>query len=129
MEVVQNLVKTTLVEIEKILTTRTVIGDPITLEGTTLIPLVSIGFGFGAGGGEGRGESKQKGEGAVGGTGGGAWVKPIGVVIIDKNGVRIEPTKGGLTGVIEKAGDTIPRMVEKCVETFMAKREESKKEG
>ena len=42
MEVVQNLVKTTLVEIEKILTTRTVVGDPITIEGTTLIPLVSM---------------------------------------------------------------------------------------
>ena len=75
MEVVENLVKTTLWEIEKVLTTRTVVGEPMTLERATLIPLVSVGFGFGAGGGEGKGEAKQKGEGAGGGTGGGAFVK------------------------------------------------------
>ena len=54
MEVVENLVKTTLGEIEKVLSTRTVVGEPITIQGTTLIPLISIGFGFGAGGGEGK---------------------------------------------------------------------------
>ena len=129
MEVVENLVKTTLGEIEKVLTTRTVVGEPITLEGTTLIPLISVGFGFGAGGGEGKGEAKQKGEGAAGGTGGGAWVKPIAVVIIDKEGVRIEPIRGGLASAIEKVGETIPHMVEKCVETCMAKWEDRKKEG
>lgn len=129
MEVVENLVKTTLGEIEKVLTTRTVVGEPITLEGTTLIPLISVGFGFGAGGGEGKGEAKQKGEGAAGGTGGGAFVKPIAVVIIDKEGVRIEPIKGGLASAIEKVGETIPHMVEKCVETCMAKWEDRKKEG
>ena len=51
MEIVENLVKTTLGEIEKVLSTRTVVGEPITIEGATLIPLISVGFGFGAGGG------------------------------------------------------------------------------
>ncbi|MFC1971456.1 GerW family sporulation protein [Chloroflexota bacterium] len=129
MEVVDNLVKTTLGEIEKVLTTRTVVGEPITVEGITLIPLISVGFGFGAGGGEGNGEAKQKGEGAAGGTGGGAWVKPIAVVIIDKEGVKIEPIRGGLATAIERIGETIPHMVEKCVDTCMAKWEERKKEG
>jgi uncharacterized spore protein YtfJ len=127
MEVVENLVKTTLGEIEKVLTTRTVVGEPMTLEGATLIPLVSVGFGFGAGGGEGKGEAKQKGEGAGGGTGGGVWVKPIAVIIIDKEGVRIESIRGGLATVIEKIGETIPHMVEKSMDTFMAKWEERKK--
>ena len=61
MEVVENLVKTTLGELEKVLSTRTVVGEPIVVEGATIIPLISVGFGFGAGGGEGRGEAKQKG--------------------------------------------------------------------
>ncbi len=129
MEVVQNLVKTTLGEIEKVLTTRTVVGEPITVEGATLIPLVSVGFGFGAGGGEGKGEAKQKGEGAGGGTGGGAWVKPIAMVIVDKEGVRIEPIRGGLATAIERIGETIPRVMEKCMETCMEKWGERKKEG
>ncbi|MFC1980487.1 GerW family sporulation protein [Chloroflexota bacterium] len=129
MEVVENLVKTTLGEIEKVLTTRTVVGEPIIVEGATLIPLVSIGFGFGAGGGEGKGEAKQKGEGTGGGTGGGAWVKPIAVVIVDKEGVRIEPIRGGLATAIERLGETIPQMMEKCMETCAAKWGERKKEG
>ena len=113
MEDVENLVKITLGEIEKVLSTKTVVGEPMTIEGTTLVPLISAGFGFGAGGGSGRGEAKQKGEGSGGGTGGGAWVKPAAVVIIDKAGVRVEPIIGSLAGAIEKIGETIPRMMEK----------------
>jgi len=60
MDVVENLVKTTLGEIEKVLSTRTVVGEPITIQDVTLIPLISVGFGFGAGGGEGRGEANKR---------------------------------------------------------------------
>ena len=129
MEIVENLVKTTLGEIEKVLSTRTVVGEPITVEGATLIPLISIGFGFGAGGGSGKGEAKQKGEGAGGGTGGAAGVKPIAVVIIDKEGVRVEPIRGGMATAIERIGELIPQMVEKCMERWTQKREERKEEG
>lgn len=129
MEVVDSLVKTTLGEIEKVLSTRTVVGEPITIQGATLVPLISVGFGFGAGGGSGKGEARQKGEGAGGGTGGGAWVKPIAVVIVDKEGVRIEPIKGGIATAIEKIGETIPQMIEKCMETCMERWRERKKEG
>jgi len=116
MEMVQNLVTTTLGEIEKVLSSRTVVGDPITIEGTTLIPLISVGFGFGAGGGEGKGESKQKGEGSGGGTGGGAWIRPKAIIIVDKDGARIEPIMGGISFSLEKLSEAIPRIVEKYLE-------------
>ena len=129
MAIVENLVKTTLEEIEKVLTTRTVVGEPITIEDRTLIPLISVGFGFGAGGGSGKAEAKQKGEGEGGGTGGGAWVKPVAIIIIDKEGVRIEPIRGGLSTAIEKIAEKVPRMMEKCMETCAEKWAERKKEG
>lgn len=126
MEDIEKLVQTTLGEIEKVLNTKTVVGEPITVEGTTIIPLISIGFGFGAGGGSGKGEVKQTSEGAGGGaTAGGAGVKPIAVLIIDKDGARIEPIKGGMANVIEKLGETVPDMVGK----FANKWGERKKEG
>ena len=125
MGMVESLTKATLEEIEKVLTTRTVVGEPITIEGTTLVPLINVGFGFGAGGGSGKGEAKQKGEGEGGGTGGGAWVKPIAVIIIDKEGVRIEPIMGGMATIIERLGETIPNLLEKCMEKWW----ERKKEG
>jgi uncharacterized spore protein YtfJ len=125
MGMVENLTKTTLEEIERVLTTRTVVGDPITVEGRTLIPLISVGFGFGAGGGSGKGETKQKGEGEGGGTGGGAWVRPIAIIVMDKDGVRVEPIRRGLSTTIDKISEAIPKVVDK----FIEKREERKKEG
>jgi uncharacterized spore protein YtfJ len=113
MENVESLVKTTLGEIEKVLSTKTVVGEPLTIQGTTLIPLISAGFGFGAGGGSGKGEAKQKGEGSGGGTGGGAYVKPVAVVIVTKEGVKVEPIIGSLAGAMEKLGETIPHLIEK----------------
>jgi len=125
MEIVESLTKTTLEEIEKVLTTRTVVGEPITIGDRILIPLISVGFGFGAGGGSGRGEAKQKGEGAGGGTGGGAWVRPCAVVIIEKEGVRVELVRGGLSSAIQSMGESVPKMVEKVAEKWT----ERKKEG
>jgi len=113
MEYVENLVTATLGEIEKVLSTKTVVGEPLTIEGTTLVPLISAGFGFGAGGGSGKGEAKQKGEGAGGGAGGGAWVKPVAVIIITKEGVKIEAIMGSLASAMEKLGETIPQIIEK----------------
>ncbi|MFC2039514.1 GerW family sporulation protein, partial [Chloroflexota bacterium] len=123
------LVKTTLEEIEKMLSTKTVVGEPITVEGGTVIPLISVGFGFGAGGGSGKGEAKQRGEGSGGGTVGGAWVRPKAVVIMDKGGVRIEPMRGGISTTMEKIGVRIPEMIEKTVEKGIEKWRQRGKEG
>ncbi len=59
------------------------------MDGAVIIPLVSVGVGFGVG--EGAGDAKS-GPGA--GTGGGGGVKPIAVLIADKDGVRLETVKG-----------------------------------
>ena len=107
MKNVEDLVKTSMGEIERLLNTKTVVGDPITLEGTTIIPLVSLGFGFGAGGGTGTMTSGEAGEGSGMGTGGGGGVKPIAVIISDKDGVRLESIKGGATSVMEKVVDVV----------------------
>lgn len=109
MEDVEKLLKTAMGEIERMLNTKTVVGEPITIEGNTLIPLVSVGFGFGAGGGTGKMKSAEAGEGAGSGTGGGGGVKPVALIIINASGVRLEPIKGAATSVLEKVAETIGR--------------------
>ncbi len=126
--IADELTRTTLEEIEKILTTRTVVGEPVKVDGKTIIPLISIGFVFGVGGGSGKGEAKQKGEGEGGGTGGGAWVRPVAVVINDQQGIRVEPVRHGLSAALDKMGETLPRMVENVTEKMTRKREEGKGE-
>ena len=125
MDDVEKLVKTTLGEIEKVLDAKTVVGEPIIIEGTTLIPLMSVGFGFAAGGGAGKGEAKEAPEGGGSGSGGGAGVRPIAIIVIDKEGVRIEPIKGGMATAIEKLSETIPDIAAKITEKWG----EPKKEG
>jgi uncharacterized spore protein YtfJ len=107
MEDIENLIKAAMGEIERVLTTKTVVGEPITIEGNTLIPLISVGFGFGAGSGTGTMTAGEAGEGAAGGTGGGGGVKPIALIIVNKDGVRLEPIKGAATSVLEKVAETI----------------------
>lgn len=116
MEHVENLLKTTLGEIERMLTTKTVVGDPITVEGYTVIPLISIGFGFGAGGGAGKDPKAAAAEGTGGGSGGGGGIKPVAVIVVGKDGVRVEPVRKGAANVAESFGDIVGRIVARRAE-------------
>lgn len=59
-------------------TTKTVYGDPVSVEGRTLIPVARVRYGFGAGGGTNAGDSGGEGSGG----GGGVEVIPIGIIEI-----------------------------------------------
>lgn len=95
MEDIERLLKGTVEELERLLSAKNVLGTPIEKDGVTVIPLVSYGFGFGAGGGV---EPKN---GRNGGTGGGGGIKPVGAIIIDKDGVRVESVKTTMTNLVE----------------------------
>ncbi len=101
---VEELVKATLGEIERILSTKTVVGEPMTVGGNTIIPLVSIGFAFGGGVGQ-----KDSGSGA----GGGGGVRPVGVVVVSEDGVKVEPIRGRMAGVVEAVSEGIGQIAER----------------
>ena len=66
---------------------KTVYGEPITLEGKTVLPVARVQYGFGGGSGGGKGES----EGFGGGGGGGLIARPLGVVEITQSETRFIP--------------------------------------
>jgi len=111
MEEVNKLLKTAVEDIERVLNSKTVIGDPITVEGATIIPLVSIGFGFGAGGASRKPTSETEDvetEDVAGGTGAGGGVKPVAVIVVSKEGVKLQSLSGGSTfSIIEKVVDSV----------------------
>jgi uncharacterized spore protein YtfJ len=113
MEHVESLLKTTLAEVERILNTRTVVGEPITIEGNTIIPLVAVGFCFGGGGGSGKEQKAANMEGAGGGSGGGGGVRPVAVIVINKDGVRVEPVRRAAATVIEKVGEAVVHIMDR----------------
>lgn len=113
-EDVESLVKTTLGQIEKVLGSKTVIGEPIKIGDTTLIPLLSVGFGFGGA----AGTDSKKSEGSGGGGAAGGGIKPIAIIVIDQNGARIEAIKGGMASALERLGENMPDAISKIAEKW-----------
>lgn len=71
-------------------TVKSVFGEPIQLEGKTVVPVAKVAYGFGAGGGHGKrnGDGEQP-EG--GGGGGGVRAFPAGALEITQNRTRFVP--------------------------------------
>jgi uncharacterized spore protein YtfJ len=107
MEGLADIIRTITGEMQKSLSARTVVGDPVSMEGKTIVPLVSMGMGFGAGAGSGK-------EQASGGSGGGGamGVKPVAVIIIDDQGVKVERLKSPKPSLMEQLADAMPRLAE-----------------
>ena len=108
---VEALLKATIGEMERLLATKTVIGEPITAGGKTVIPLLSVGAGFGAGAGAGKED-----EGTGGGAGGGFGIKPVAVIIIEEESVRVEPVEKKPGSLIEQLADKIPSLIKKEID-------------
>lgn len=104
---IENLFDKAVGEIERMLNSKTVVGEPIKVEGHTLIPLINVGFGFGVG--EGEGTEPEKGGGHGGGTGGGGGVKPVALVVVNDEGVKVEPIKSGTASVLEKVAESVSK--------------------
>lgn len=66
--------------------TKIIFGEPVTVEGKTILPVGRVRYGFGGGSGR-KGNGEQHG----GGGGGGLVAKPVGVVEITQSETRFIP--------------------------------------
>jgi len=116
---IDSLIKTVLSELQVAINSKTVIGDPITVQNWTVIPVTKVSFGFGAGGGEGKKETVGFG----GGSGGGASIEPVAFIAVSPSEVKLISLKGK-DSVWEKLlnADT----AEKLYQKIMGIREEGK---
>ncbi len=89
------------------LSTKTVVGEPIVLGDTTLVPLVEVAFGMGAG--TGAGEKKGKSGGGIGGK-----MSPSAVLVLHDGKVRLVNVKNQDT--MTKILDMVPELVNKFTE-------------
>ncbi|KAF5416668.1 MAG: hypothetical protein C5S48_02325 [Candidatus Methanogaster sp.] len=106
---VEDLMNEVVTQLEKMVTTRTIVGEPIPAADKTVIPISKVSFGFGSAGGEGkRGEEGGFG----GGGGGGAKIEPIAFLVISEEEVKLVGMKGKGPD-IEKIIETVPELLEK----------------
>jgi sporulation protein YtfJ len=116
---VDEILKTVTEEIANMISTKTVIGEHITLEEKTIIPVTKVCFGFGSGGGEGKGKTGEEGFG--GGGGGGGSIQPVAFIVVSKEDVKVYSLKE--KGIISQLAETIPEIMEK----YKCSEEEGKK--
>ena len=87
---IEALIKTVLSELQVAINSKTVVGEPITVQDRTIIPVTKVSFGFGAGGGEGRADKAGFG----GGSGGGATIEPVAFIAVGPDEVKLFSLKG-----------------------------------
>jgi uncharacterized spore protein YtfJ len=70
-------------------------GEPVAVEGRTIIPMARVGYGLGMSVGQGPTVEGEEGTaekmGSGGGGGGGMAASPLGVIEVTSKGTRIEP--------------------------------------
>jgi len=116
----EDLMKEVSGELERLVSTKTVVGDAVTVGDITIIPVTKVSFGFGTGGGEGK--SKDNEEGFGGGGAAGTKIEPVAFIVMSKDGVRLMSVSGKSDiGVLL---DSVPGLIEK-IKTMKAKKEKS----
>ena len=109
---VEDLVRTLMQEFRQIVKTETVVGEPVAVGETVLIPVSKISFGFGAGAGQGKGRGDDAGSS---GTGGGASVEPIAFIVVRGGKAQLMPLKekdASLRKLLELAPDVLQKLRE-----------------
>ena len=87
-----------------VISSKTVVGEPIHIGETILLPLVDVSFGVGAG--SFKGDAKEKGAGGLGGK-----ISPCAVLVIQNGHTKLVNIKNQDT--ITKLLDMVPELVDK----------------
>lgn len=104
-----NSVMTSLLKgVDSVLSTKTVVGEPINVGDTILVPLVDVSFGLGAG--TGIQDKKDKGAGGVGGK-----MSPSAILVIQNGKTKLVNIKqqDGLTKVLDMVPDLVDKFTHK----------------
>ena len=126
----QSTVESLFKGMDSFISTKTVVGDTITVGDTIILPLVDVTFGVGAG--AFSGEKKNNGGGGMGGK-----VSPSAVLVISNGVTKLVNIKNqdGLTKILDMVPDFLNKFTDgKKSEVVLSeekeeKTEEEKKEG
>lgn len=121
----EDLMKEVSAELEKLVSTKTVFGDPIEVSGVTIVPVSRVSFGFGSGGGEGKKSGTEEGFG--GGGGAGAKIEPVAFIVVSGGDVRLLTVSGGSS--VDKLIEAVPEVIAKVKSIKKAVKKEDKNEA
>ena len=97
-----------------VISSKTVVGDAIHINGTIILPLVDVSFGIGAG--SFTGEKKERGMGGIGGK-----MSPSAVIVIQDGRTKLVNIKNQdtITKILDMIPDVMDRFSEKDEKEFL----------
>ena len=104
-----NSVMTSLLKgVDSVLSAKTVVGEPINVGDTIIVPLVDVSFGLGAG--AGNKEKKSSGGGGVGGK-----MSPSAILVIKDGKTKLVNIKqqDGITKILDMVPDLVDKFTHK----------------
>ena len=108
-----NMLQDTISKIREMVDVNNVIGEPITVDGVTIIPVSKVSVGFGGGGSD---FSKAPASGELpfgGGVGGGVKVNPICFLIVKDGNVRMMPVAAPASPTADRIVEMVPDTLDK----------------
>ncbi|MBI1926430.1 sporulation protein [Candidatus Poribacteria bacterium] len=120
---VQDMLKDVLAELKALASTETVIGQPIQIDGKTVVPVIRVRVGFGGGGGSGQ-EPGKGNQGLGGGFGAGVTVEPIAFITSTGDDISVVGVKGKGSPTMEKLLETLPDLIGQVKKQKQEKKEE-----
>ena len=89
--IAQNVIKQLAEDLKLFAKAETIFGEPIKIQGNTVIPVCKMSIGYGGGGGEGEGADPKKGKGksVSAGAGGGVNIEPTALIIAREGKVSV----------------------------------------
>ena len=109
-----NMLESTIAKIREMVDVNSVIGQPITLEGITIIPISKVSVGFGGGGSDYVSKNPNKQENPFGGgAGGGIKVTPMAFLIIKGDSVRMMPVAAPADTTVDRLVEQIPDVLDR----------------
>ncbi|MBQ3547945.1 MAG: GerW family sporulation protein [Clostridia bacterium] len=117
---IQAILDTTMDKLKAMVNADVITGDPIIVDGLTLIPVSKVAYGIATGGSDFATKNQQGLFG--GGSGAGVTVSPIAFMVIKDGNVKMVPIYNELT-TLEKAVTMAPEIIDKAKEIFTKDKE------
>ena len=109
---IEGMMGVTMEKIRQLVDANTIIGEPITVDGATIIPISRVTFGFASGGTDFDGKNAANKDLFGGGSGAGVNIQPVAFLVVKDGCVRTIQLSDS-SNSIDRALTMLPELVEK----------------
>jgi len=123
-----NMLESTIAKIRDMVSANTVVGEPITTDNITIIPISKISIGLGGGGSDFATKNSNQANAFGGGVGAGVKVTPVAFIIIKDGNVRMLPVAVPANTTADRIVEMVPETLDKITSFIESRLDQKAKE-